>query len=100
MVKLPSGYEINKEILVELCEGIIAEKFMWECSYAEAFETTEENLREGQIIDIPALNEADITFLYDALKDVVIDCETALRSTLGTYMASYAVHKLLEKEGR
>jgi len=90
-MKLPSGYEISKEKLVEMCEVIISDKFMWECSYAEAFETTEENLREGQIIDIPALNDEDIKFLYDLLSDVVTDCETALRKTLGTFMAGNAV---------
>lgn len=92
-MKLPSGYEINKEELVEMCEGIIAEKFMMECPYEEAFEPTAETLSEGNHVDIPALDEADITFLYNALKDVVIGCETALRSTLGTFMADNAVVK-------
>lgn len=88
-MKLPSGYEINKEMLVVLCERIIAEKFMSECSYAEAFENTEDALREGQFTDIPALNKDDIAFLYDALSDVVMDCEARLRSTLGTFMESH-----------
>jgi len=86
-MKLPSGYEISKEKLVEMCEIIIGEKLMWECTYGEAFETTEEALREGNYVDIPALNEDDIHFLFDALKHVVMDCEARLRSTLGTFMA-------------
>lgn len=90
-MKLPSGYEINKEMLVVLCERIISDKFMSECSYGEAFENTEDALREGQFTDIPALSNDDISFLYDALSVVVIDCETALRSTLGTFMAESAV---------
>ncbi len=90
-MKLPSGCEISKERLVEMCEVIIGEKLMWECTYGEAFETTEEALREGTYVDIPALNEDDIHFLFEALKHVVIDCETALRKTLGTFMADSAV---------
>ncbi len=90
-MKLPSGNEITKEQLVEICEGIIGDKFMSECSYAESFETTADNLREGQVVDIPALNDEDINFLYDALSEVVIDCDTALRSTLRTFMADNAV---------
>ncbi len=90
-MKLPSGYEINKEMLVVLCERIVGDKFLAECSYAEAFENTEDGLREGQFTDIPALSDDDINFLYDALSVVVIDCETALRKTLGTFMADSAV---------
>jgi len=86
-MKLPSGYEISKEKLVEVCEGVIGEKFMMECTYEEAFEPTADYLSDGKYTDIPALNEADITFIHNALKDVVIDCEARLRSTLGTFMA-------------
>jgi len=89
-MKLPSGYEIGKEQLVMLCERIIGEKFMIECTYEEAFEPTGESLSEGEFTDIPALDQADISYLYDVLKDVVIDCEAALRSTLGTFIASNA----------
>jgi len=88
-MKLPSGYEISKEKLVELCEGIIGEKFMVESTYAEAFEPTAGSLSVGEFTDLPALDEGDINFLYDALKDVVVGCETALRSTLGTFMESH-----------
>jgi len=90
-MKLPSGHEISKETLVEMCELIVSEKLLWECTFGEAFETTEESLREGQYAGVPALNEGDIHFLFDTLKHVVIDCETALRSTLGTSMADNAV---------
>lgn len=90
-MKLPSGYEINKDDLVEMCEGIIGEKFMMECTYEEAFEPTTDSLHEGQYTDIPALDDDDIAFLYNTLKDVVIDCEVALRSTLGTFMADNAI---------
>ncbi len=85
-MKLPSGNEVTKEQLVEMCETVIRDKFMWECTFGEAFESTGETLSEGNYADIPALNEEDIKFLYDALKDVVIDCEARLRSTLGTFM--------------
>ncbi len=90
-MKLPSGYEITKEQLVEMCEGIIGEKLVWECTCGEAFETTEEFLREGIHVGIPALGEEDIHFIFEALKHVVIDCETALRKTLGTFMADNAI---------
>ncbi len=90
-MKLPSGNEISKETLVEMCETIIGEKLLWECTYGEAFETTEESLREGQYVGIPALDEDDIHFLFEALKHVVVDCETALRKTLGTFMADNTV---------
>jgi len=86
-MKLPSGHEISKEKLVEMCEGVIGEKFMMGCPFDEAFEPTAETLSEGNYADIPALDEADITFLYDALNNVVIDCEAELRCTLGTFMA-------------
>ncbi len=90
-MKLPSGNEISKEQLVEMCEGIIGEKFMMECTCGEAFETTGESLREGNYVGIPALNEDDIHFLFEALKHVVMDCETALRKTLDTFMADSTV---------
>jgi len=86
-MKLPSGYEISKEMLVVLCERVISDKFLAECSYAEAFENTEDGLREGQFADIPALDKDDIAFLYDALSNVVMDCEARLRNTLSTFMA-------------
>ncbi|MBA7638614.1 hypothetical protein ES703_46270 [subsurface metagenome] len=86
-MKLPSGNEISKEMLVEMCEGVIGEKFMMECPFDEAFEPTAETLHEGNYTDIPALDDDDITFLYNALKDVVIEAEARLRSTLGTFMA-------------
>lgn len=89
-MKLPSGHEIGKEQLVVLCERIIGEKFMIECTYEEAFESTGDSLSEGEFTDIPALDDADISYLYDVLKGVVIDCEAALRSTLGTFMANNA----------
>ncbi len=86
-MKLPSGNEVSKETLVEMCESVIRDKFMWECAYEEAFESTADTLSNGEYAGIPALDEADIKFLYDALKDVVIDCEARLRSTLDTFMA-------------
>ncbi len=86
-MKLPSGYEITKEQLVEMCKRIVSDKFLSECSYAEAFENTEDALREGQITDIPALNAENVGFLYDALSGVVMDCEARLRITLDTFMA-------------
>lgn len=88
-MKLPSGYEISKEMLVVLCERIVGDKFMSECSYAEAFENTEDALREGHFTDIPALSDRDIAFLYDALSDVVMDCESTLRKTLVTFMEGH-----------
>ncbi len=90
-MKLPSGNEITKEQLVGMCERIISDKFMSECSYAEAFENTEDALREGSIVDIPALNAEDVGLLYDTLSVVVLDCETALRKTLGTFMAESTI---------
>jgi len=90
-MRLPSGNEISKEKLIEMCECIIGEKLMWECTYEEAFESTGESLAEGEYTDVPALSDKDITFLYNTLKDVVIDCETALRRTLGTFMANNTV---------
>lgn len=92
-MKLPSGNEISKETLVEMCETIISEKLLWECTYGEAFETTEESLREGQYVGIPALDEDNIHFLFEALKHVVVDCEAKLRSTLDTFMAENATVK-------
>jgi len=86
-MKLPSGNEITKEQLVEMCEGIIGEKFMMECTYGEAFEPAEESLREGNYVGIPALDEDDIHFLFNALKHVVVDCDARLRITLSTFMA-------------
>ena len=86
-MKLPSGNEISKEKLVEMCESIIGEKLMCECTYDEAFEPTGEALAEGTYVDIPVLNDDDIAFLYNALNGVVMDCEARLRSTLGTFMA-------------
>jgi len=92
-MKLPSGHGLTKEQLVDLCERIIAEKFMAELSYAEAFETTGEGLGEGQFEDIPVLGDEDVSFLYNLFADVVIGCESALRSTLGTFMATNTVVK-------
>jgi len=37
-MKLPSGQEVNKEQLVEMCEVVAMEKLMVECTFAEAFE--------------------------------------------------------------
>ena len=90
-MKLPSGNEISKEQLVEICKGIISEKFMMECTCGEAFKGTEAFLRRGNYVGMPALNEDDIHFLFEALKHVVIDCETALEKTLSTFMAESTI---------
>lgn len=86
-MKLPSGQEVSKETLVEMCEAVISAKMGMECTFAEAFEETADTLSEGNWSDVPTLDEEDISFLYGTLKDVVIDCEAALRSALGTFMA-------------
>lgn len=82
-MKLPSGRDVNKEQLVEMCETVAMEKLVMECTFTEAFELASEDNWPG----LPALDKADISYLHEALKDVVIDCEAALRSTLGTFMA-------------
>ena len=72
-MKLPSGIELSREKMKELCECIIREKFRLECKFAEAFNNIASILRDGEFYDIPILGSDDINSLYDAFRDVVID---------------------------
>lgn len=86
-MKLPSGYEISREKLLEVFEAVVAEKFAMECTFADAFKPVAESLREGEYTDIPALTLEDVSFLGTELVSVVIICEGELRSTLGRFEA-------------
>jgi len=55
-MKLPSGIEIPREKVEELCESIIREKFYLECTTQEAFESTAASLAAGEFPDIPLLD--------------------------------------------
>jgi len=90
-MKLPSGYEISKDKLLEIFEAIVAEKFATEETFTSAFEPAAELLAEGESTNIPALNEEDISFLYTALAHVVIVCESRLRATLLEFEADNPV---------
>lgn len=87
-MKLLSGYEISREKLLEIFESIVAEKYMMECTYAEAFEPTAISLADGDWDDIPVLDGADIRLLSVWLVGPVIECEQKLRATLSEFEAS------------
>ena len=88
-MKLPSGVEIPREKVEELCEVVIREKFQLECTTYEAFESTREDLLEGSLDDIPVLEEEDVKFLYEAIRHLVFDCVEALTETLAAYFVAH-----------
>jgi len=88
-MKLPSGIELPREKLEELCEIIIRDKFQLECTYEEAFEPIKQSLHEGVFDDIPILHFRDINFLHDALREPVIGCEGALTEILAAYFRAH-----------
>jgi len=93
-MKLPSGIELPREKVEELCDTVIREKFQLGCTYEEAFEPTGEDLADGSLDDIPILGEEDIKFLYDTLREPVIGCEGALTEILTAYFRTHV--KLLD----
>ncbi len=93
-MKLPSGVEIPREKVEELCETVIREKFYLECTFHEAFEPTGTSLAEGEFSDIPVLGDEDIKFLYEALRKPVFQCVEMLTQRLATYFGDYV--KLLD----
>lgn len=87
-MKLPSGIELLREKVEELCEAVIREKFQLECTTQEAFESTADGLREGGFDDIPVLGQEDIKFLYDALRHPVFGCVEELTKTFAAYFVN------------
>lgn len=87
-MKLPSGVELPREKVEELCESVIREKFYLECTTQEAFESTAESLAAGEFEDIPVLDEQEIKFLYEAIRHEVFGCVEELTKTLAAYFAN------------
>ena len=88
-MKLPSGVEIPRKEMEELCETVIREEFYGECTFAEAFEPTAENLAAGEVEGIPALDHDDIQFVREALRKIVFQCVEMLTTHLVDYFRIY-----------
>lgn len=93
-MKLPSGVVLPREKVEELCDAVIREKFMMECTFQEAFEPTANSLAEGEFDGIPVLKQEDIKFLYDVLRKPVFQCVEMLTQRLADFFNNYV--KLLE----
>ena len=84
-MELPSNKQVSRDLLIDMFETVVTEKFTLEASYADAFQTLNDNLAEGTYEELGPLDDTDITAIYDELSDVVIECEGKLRAVLGEY---------------
>ena len=88
-MKLPSGIELPREKVEELCEAVIREKFYNECTFHEAFEPTDEGLAAGELDGIPVLESDDIQFIQETLRKPVFQCVEALTQRLVSFFTDY-----------
>ncbi len=88
-MKLPSGIELPREKVEELCEVLIREKFQLECTFAEAFDMTAIDLSEGNIDGVPALEQGDIVYLREVYRKIVFQCVEGLNEHLKKFFEGY-----------
>ena len=88
-MKLPSGIEIPRKKMEELCEVVIREEFYGESTFAEAFYPTAENLATGRVIGIPTLSNDDVQYVREALRKIVFQCVEGLTTHLTDFFTNY-----------